>query len=79
MNRIILVAVSLSFASPAFASECPALWQQITERMNGAHVQLSEADRTKLDELRRQGEEFHHMGDHPKAIAALSQALALLG
>ena len=79
MLRNVLLVVGLSFAGPAFASECPTLWQQINESLSGAHAHMSETDRTKVAELRRRGEELHHAGDHPAAIAALKEALTLLG
>lgn len=43
--------------------------------MQGAHV--SNVDKIKLEELRRQGETFHHDGKHAEAEAALEKALAL--
>ena len=77
--RIALAALLLGFASPASASQCPSLWQQISEKMKGAHTALSAEDQVKLTELRKQAEDFHHAGDHAKSTAALNKALALLG
>lgn len=77
MRRIALSVILLSLASPALASECPAIWKQINDRVHAS--QLSEANQAKFAELRKQGEDFHHTGDHTKSIEALKQALALLG
>lgn len=76
----ILLSVSAAlffafFAGSAFATECPAIWQQINEKMKAAH--LSAPDQAKLAELRKQSEDFHHAGDHGKSVAALKQALTL--
>lgn len=76
MPRMVSSAFAvLLFISPALASQCPALWQQINVKMQGAP--LSEADLAKLTELRQQGEALHHSGKHAESEAALNQALAL--
>jgi hypothetical protein len=75
MLKIVLSVSLISLASPAVASQCPALWQQINEKMQSAHPSV---DQPKLMELRKQGEDFHHAGDHAKSEQALKEALALL-
>ena len=77
MRTILSATVMLCLAGPALASECPSLWQQINAKMQTAH--LSEADKAKLMELRKNGEDFHHAGSHVDSAAALKEALALLG
>lgn len=74
MLRISVFVGVLICVQPALATECPDLWQQINDKMQEAH--LSEADQATLDDLRRQGDDFHHAGDHAKSIEALKQALA---
>lgn len=77
MRRIVLSVILIGLAGPALASECPAIWKQINEKMHA--VQLSAANQARLSELRKQGEDFHHAGDHARSIDILKQALALLG
>ena len=79
MTRTMIFVAVIALSGPALATECPALWQQISGQMNGGHAALSDGDKAKLSALRQQGGEFHHAGNHPKAIEALKQALALLG
>lgn len=74
MLRTFMLVGVLGFVAPASATECPTLWQQISDRMQDAN--LSEADQATLDDLRRQGDDFHHAGDHARSIEALKQALA---
>lgn len=74
MLKMVVFVGTLSIVSTAAATECPELWQQINDRMH--NVNLPEADQATLDDLRRQGDESHHAGDHAKAIEALKQALA---
>ena len=76
MRQTIWAIALVAFASPALASQCPALWQQINDKMVGVH--LSEADQAKMAELRKQGDELHHAGKHAESEAALNEALALL-
>jgi hypothetical protein len=40
---------------------------------------LSEADMTKVKELRKQGEDLHKAGDHAGSEAALGEAKKMLG
>ena len=40
---------------------------------------LSEADMTKVKELRKQGEDLHNSGDHAGSEAALGEAKKMLG
>lgn len=76
MRRAVLSAVMIFLASPAMASQCPSLWQQINDKMQGAR--LSDEDKAKLAEFRQQGETLHHAGKHEESEASLNQALALL-
>ena len=77
MRGIIIGAMLALLTSPALAAECPAIWQQINDKMG--KTQLSEADMVKLSELRKQGEDLHHTGDHAKSAEVLKQASAMLG
>lgn len=77
MRKVILGAMLTFLGTPALAAECPSIWKQINDKMGTA--QLSEADKVKLSDLRKQGEDLHHTGDHAKSAETLKQALALLG
>lgn len=76
MRALLFGIVAIALTSPAFATDCPDIWQQINEKMKTAR--LSAQDQAKLAELRKEGEDFHHAGNHVKSVAALKQALALL-
>jgi hypothetical protein len=77
LSRIVAVAVlATSLAGPAFAFHCPADMAKIDAALPNA--QLSEADRAKVMELRKQGEELHKAGQHQASIDALAQAMQLM-
>ena len=78
MFRALLVAFTLALApSAAFAHSCPTLMAEIDAALPGAT--LSEADMTKVKELRAKGEELHAAGDHDGSMAALEEAKGMLG
>jgi len=76
MKKLLAAAILLAFASPAFANQCPGLMKQIDEKL--AMATVSDADKAKIEELRKTGEEAHAAGDHATSEAALNEALALL-
>lgn len=76
MKYLTLVA-ALAFATPAMAFHCPMDMAKIDEALSGAS--LSEADMTKVKELRVLGEEQHSAGDHAASVATLAEAMAILG
>ena len=76
MRKILAAAMVLAFATPAFANQCPGLMKQIDEKL--AMATVSDADKARIEELRKQGDEAHAAGDHATSEAALNEALALL-
>ena len=76
MKRLLAAALLLALSSPAFAHQCPALMKQIDDKL--ATAQLSDADKAKVAELRKAGEEQHAAGAHDQSEASLQEALALL-
>jgi hypothetical protein len=76
MRHLLAAAVIVVFAGSALANQCPMLWKQVDEKLQTA--QLSEADKSKVMALRKQGEELHKAGNHSGSEAALNEALALL-
>jgi hypothetical protein len=78
MTRIVLLAaVLVGFALPAWAFHCPADMAKIDAALQTA--QLSAADRAKVVELRQRGGEQHAAGQHQESIDTLAEAMAILG
>lgn len=77
MHRTIIVALFLAAApATAFANSCPMLMSEIDAALETAS--LSEADMTRVEELRAQGEELHQAGDHEGSESALGEAKEIL-
>ena len=76
MKAMFAALILFALATPAAAGQCPALWKQVDAKLQTA--QLSEADRSKVAALRKEGQELHGSGDHAGSAAALNEALALL-
>ena len=78
MLRSISLAILLAIVpATAFANSCPTQMAAIDAALPTAS--LSEADMTKVKELRKQGEDLHAAGDHAGSEAALGEAKKLLG
>lgn len=78
MLRIMLLALSLlAFPAAALAHSCPAVMAEIDAAMPA--TTLSEADMTKVKELRARGEEEHAAGNHDASMATLEEAKGMLG
>jgi hypothetical protein len=79
MRRLLAATALALLLAPAasFAANCPALMAEIDAALPEA--QLSEDDRTRVEELRAEGEVLHDAGDHDASIAALEEAKAILG
>ncbi|MGE6785419.1 hypothetical protein ACQKGL_23145 [Ensifer adhaerens] len=74
----ISIALLLALApATAFANQCPTMMKAIDAAMQTAS--LSQADMTKVMELRKKGEEQHQAGDHAGSEATLGEAKKLLG
>lgn len=76
MKTVFATALLLALASPAAANQCPQLMNQVDAKLQTA--QISAADKTKVTQLRQEGEAAHKAGDHAKSEAALNEALDLL-
>jgi hypothetical protein len=78
MSRIIglTVALGLIAATPALARHCPADMAAIDKAL--PTTQISAADKQKVMELRKQGEDLHKAGNHPESERLLDQAKKLL-
>jgi hypothetical protein len=76
MRTLLSIAFVMALACPSLANQCPSLVKQIDEKLQSA--QLSDADKSKVMELRNKGEEQHTAGDHAASEATLNEALAML-
>jgi hypothetical protein len=77
IRKFLLVAAVVALATPAFASQCPTLMAKIDAALQTA--KLSDADKAKVAELRKKGEEEHAAGKMSDSEAALGEALKILG
>ncbi len=65
-------------ATPAFAFHCPQEMAKIDKAL-AANPKLSQADLTKVRQLRAKGEEEHKAGKHQESLDTLAQAEKILG
>lgn len=78
MLRSVALALFLAaIPATAFANSCPTAMAAIDAALPAAT--LSDADMTKVKELRAKGEELHSAGDHAGSVAALNEAKQMLG
>ncbi len=79
ITRMLASAALLALlAAPAAAGQCPRLMSQIDQAL-AQNPQLTEAQLVQVRELRARGEELHTASTHGESVAALNQALAILG
>ena len=77
MKRLFLTGAALVvLTTGVYAGQCPSLVKKVDEAL--ATSQLSEADKTKVMELRNQGEAQHAAGQHAESVASLNMALQAL-
>jgi hypothetical protein len=77
MKQVIL-GVCLSIGSTvAFAHGCPGEMKKIDEKLPSAKV--SQAEMSKVKELRSKGEQLHKEGKHSESMTALGEAKKILG
>lgn len=78
MKKLLMFA-SLAFAAgTAFAHNCPNEMKAIDAKL-ATHPKLSDADATKVKQLRADGEAAHKAGKHDDAMKALGEAKKVLG
>lgn len=74
----VIAGVCLSLGSAvAFAHGCPGEMRKIDEKLPSAKV--SEAQMTKVKELRSKGEQLHKDGKHSESMSTLAEAKKILG
>ncbi len=72
----VLLTLTPAIVGPAFARQCPQDMAAIDKALQTA--QLSAADKQKVMELRKQGEDLHKAGNHPESEKVLDQAKKIL-
>ena len=72
-----VLGVAVLAATPAFAFHCPQEMAKIDKAL-AANPKLSQADLTKVRQLRTKGEAEHKAGDHQASLDTLAQAEKLL-
>lgn len=74
---LIAGALVLGLSLPAYAGNCPRLSHQVGAAL--ATSSLPADKKAEVMSLREKGDELHKSGKHGKSVAALKQALSLLG
>ena len=77
MKKILFCALAL-VASAAFANSCPNEMKAIDAKL-ATKPMLAEADLSKVQTLRADGEKFHKEGKHDDSMKSLSEAKKILG
>jgi hypothetical protein len=71
------LALTLAMATPAVAHNCPVLMGQFEEALGTSTA--DEATKTAASALYDTGKAAHQAGHHDASVAALEEALALIG
>jgi hypothetical protein len=75
---ILGAALLLAVAMPAHAWQCPADMAKIDAALD-AGVEISDEELARVQELRAEGEQLHGAGNHEQSVAALAEAMEILG
>ncbi len=75
---LVVAALVVAMASPAFAKHCPKDVNIIDQAMSKA-MGLSEMQMTEIKSMRNIGASLHKRGRHGESIKALHQAAKMLG
>ena len=71
--------LAMSWAAPAFATECPTDMKEIDQALAKGTKKLSASDLEKVKKLRAEGEKLHKEGKHKESMDVLDQAKTILG
>jgi hypothetical protein len=77
MKNLMVVVASMLSTSLALAHGCPGEMKKIDAALPTA--KLSQADGSKVKDLRAKGEDLHKSGKHSESMAALGEAKKMLG
>lgn len=79
MKKLLLAAlVSMAFALPAAASQCPLDMKKIDEAL-AANPDLTADQLAEVQKLRADGQAQHEGGQHKESVETLQQAKDILG
>ena len=82
MKRIVVLVamLAMSWATPAFTTECPTDMKEIDEALAKASAKkLSASDLEKVKKYRAEGEALHKAGKHKESLDILEKAKLILG
>ncbi len=71
-SMIIAVVLVFGFATPALAGHCPKDIRKVS-------AALADQDNARARNLRDKGQSLHTAGKHKESLAALHQAMKILG
>ena len=74
---LLIAGLAIGLSGPAMAANCPNDMAAIDKAMQTA--QLSDADKAKVQELRKQGEDQHNAGQHDESVKTLGEAKKMMG
>lgn len=77
-KTMLAIALSLAFATPAFALHCPADMAKIDAKL-AENPSLTAEQLAEVQRLRKEGEDYHAAGQHQEAVDSLAQAMQILG
>jgi hypothetical protein len=77
MKPILIAAVALAFASPAFANNCPNEIKAIDAALQSAS--LDSAKKAQATKLRNDADAAHKAGNHAASMKAAGDAKKVLG
>lgn len=78
MKKLLLALALASGASLALAHNCPNEMKAIDAKL-AMNPKLSDADMTKVKQLRAEGEAEHKAGKHDDSMKSLGEAKKILG
>jgi hypothetical protein len=79
MKRFMLAAaLTLAFATPAFAFHCPADMAKIDAKL-AENPSLTAEQLAEVQKLRKEGEDYHKAGNHQQSVDTLAKAMSILG
>ncbi len=76
-GALVVGAVAVAFAGPAYAFQCPGLVAKIDVLLASA-TNLGEAQAEEIKGMRDDGEALHGSGKHGEAVDVLNEALSRL-
>jgi hypothetical protein len=76
-KTVLTLVIALGLATPALAGNCPVLMGEFEEALKTTTV--DDATKVAAQALYDSGKALHESGDHAASVAALEEALAMIG